>query len=95
MDHNPNTSISSSDSPSSFKQSLNKIKFFIKISVAVLVVVLIILGSVKQLFSPINTASPGEPLQRMLSILETLDGELRELPLSLPISAQWNETHPH
>ena len=72
-----------------------RIKFFVKLAVAVLIILLIILGSLRQVFSPINSAPDHDPIIKILKILESLEGELRHTPSFLPLSAEastWNQT---
>ena len=65
-----------------------KIKFWIKLIVSVIVLVLIILSSLRQLSAPIN-GSDDETYQRIFRLIETLDTDHQHF---LPLSAEWNQT---
>ena len=90
MNHSQPSDTSSSSSR--LKQTWSRIQFWIKLIIAFIVLILVILGSVRQLFAPINGGQGPDPIQKMLEILENIDGELRHAPSFLPLRSEWNGT---
>ena len=72
----------------------NKIQLYMKLFMTTFVILLIIFWTVRQLFNPINGGIPEEPLQKILSMLDSLDAEIRQYPRLLPLTSQWNGTLP-
>jgi len=107
MDHTPAHSQASSISqnaptlpplseplPNPHRVFWNKMQLYMKLFMTTFVILLIIFTTVRQLFHPINGGLPEEPLQKILSILDSLDADLRQFPRILPLADAWNGTHP-
>ena len=74
----------------SFKELWNKISFYLKLVVAIIMMLALILASIRALLAPINGPSYDVEVKKMLNILQSLDTD--HLPHLLPISGQWNQT---
>ena len=75
----------------SFKELWNKISFYLKLVVAIIMMLALLLASIRALLTPINGPSYEVEVKKMLNILQSLDAD--HLPHFLPISAEWNQTN--